>query len=184
MTNALTHWQGKLGQNMRKSLGILLVSSIALTSCGRVSESRFNPLNWFGRAEKVEVDAEEVNPLIPRKRDSIFDRGPEVYPGTAVLTINDVKIERVSGGAIIRVLGTAQTQGAFEVRLTPENDEELPVDGVLTYRLEAIQPAGYRQGPERSRAINIARFRTTQDLTGVRTIRIVGETNAMQVRRR
>ncbi|UZD92099.1 hypothetical protein [Cognatishimia activa] len=169
---------------MRKTLGILLVSSIALTSCGRVAESRLNPLNWFGRAERVEVPQEEINPLIPQKRQSIFERGPEVYAGTAVLTISDVKIERVSGGAIIRVLGTAQTQGAFEARLTPENDDELPVDGVLTYNLEAIQPAGYRQGPERSREINIARFRTFQDLEGVRTIRIVGEGNAMQVRRR
>lgn len=176
---------GQTGQTMRKSLGILLVSSIALTSCGRVAESRLNPLNWFGRAEKVEVDAKEINPLIPQKRESIFQRrGEEVYAGTAVLTINDVKIERVSGGAIIRVLGTAQTQGAFETRLTPENEDELPVDGVLTYRLEAIQPEGFRQGPERSREINIARFRTAQDLTGVRTIRIVGANNAMQVRRR
>ncbi|MFY0595772.1 MAG: hypothetical protein JXQ85_05015 [Cognatishimia sp.] len=170
---------------MRRTLGILLVSSIALTSCGRVAESRLNPFNWFGRAEKVDVPQEKVNPLIPQKRQSIFERrGADEYPGTVVLTINDVKIERVSGGAIIRVLGTAQTQGAFETRLTPENDEELPVDGVLTYRLEAIQPTGFRQGPERSREINIARFRTTQDLNGVRTIRIVGQNNAMQVRRR
>ena len=170
---------------MRKSLGILLVSSIALTSCGRVADSRLNLFNWFGRAERVEAPQEEINPLVPQKRQSIFERrGEPAYAGTAVLTINDVKVERVSGGAIIRVLGTARTQGAFEARLTPENDDELPVDGVLTYRLEAIQPAGYRQGPERSREINIARFRTVQDLTGVRTIRIVGENNAMQVRRR
>ena len=169
---------------MRTTIGILLVSSIALTSCGRVADSRLNPLNWFGRAEAVEVSDKEVNPLIPQKRESIFDRQAEEYPGTAVLTISDVKIERVSGGAIIRVLGTAQTQGAFEARLTPENEDELPVDGVLTYRLEAIQPAGYRQGTTRSREMNIARFRTDQDLTGVRTIRIVGQNNAMQVRRR
>ncbi|CUJ29320.1 hypothetical protein TA5114_03067 [Cognatishimia activa] len=173
---------------MRKTLGILLVSSIALTSCGRVADSRLNPFNWFGRAERVDVpqDEKEINPLIPQRRESIFQRrvGDDVYPGVPVLVINDVKVERVSGGAIIRVLGTAQTQGAFEVRLTPENDQELPVDGVLTYRLEAIQPEGFRQGPARSREINVARFRTEQDLTGVRTIRIVGQSNAMQVRRR
>ncbi|WP_072791642.1 hypothetical protein [Cognatishimia maritima] len=169
---------------MRKSLGLVLVATVFVTSCGRVSESRLNPFNWFGRAERVETTEAEINPLIPRKRESIFDRGPEVYPGTPVLVINDVKIERVSGGAIIRVLGTAQTQGAFEARLTPENDDELPVDGVLTYQLEAIQPTGFRTGPERSREINIARYRTFQDLNGVRTIRIVGAANAMQVRRR
>lgn len=172
---------------MRTTIGLLLVSSVLVTSCGRVADSRLNPFNWFGRAEavEVEVDEKEINPLIPQKRESIFERrGTETYPGTAVLTVNDVKIERVSGGAIIRVLGTAQTQGAFETRLTPENDDELPVDGVLTYRLEAIQPTGFRQGPARSREINVARFRTDQDLNGVRTIRIVGVNNAMQVRRR
>ena len=172
---------------MRKTLGILLVSSIALTSCGRIADSRLNPFNWFGRAERVDVpqDEKEINPLIPQRREGIFQRNDEeVYPGVSVLVINDVKVERVSGGAIIRVSGTAQTQGAFETRLTPENDDELPVDGVLTYRLEAIQPEGFRQGPARSREINVARFRTEQDLTGVRTIRIVGQTNAMQVRRR
>ncbi len=166
-----------------------MVSSVLVTSCGRVADSRLNPFNWFGRAEAVEVKKEgaekEINPLIPQKRESIFERrAADAYAGTAVLLVKDVKVERVSGGVIIRVLGAAQTQGAFETRLTPENDDELPVDGVLTYRLEAIQPVGYRQGPERSREINIARFRTDQDLTGVRTIRIVGDGNAMQVRRR
>lgn len=172
---------------MRTTIGILLVSSLLVTGCGRVADSRLNPFNWFGRAEPVEAsaEAEEINPLIPQKRESIFERrGEEAYAGTAVLTVNDVKVERASGGVIIRVLGTAQTQGAFEARLTPENDDELPVDGVLTYRLEAIQPPGFRQGPARSREINIALFRTEQDLSGVRTIRIVGQNNAMQVRRR
>lgn len=161
-----------------------MVSTLALTSCGRVADSRLNPFNWFGGAEQVDLDDTEVNPLIPQKRESFFDREAPDYAGVPVLVINDVKIERVSGGAIIRVLGTAQTQGAFEARLTPEIDDELPVDGILTYRLEAVQPAGFRTGPERSRQINVARFRTDQDLQGVRTIRIVGQSNAMQVRRR
>jgi len=170
---------------MRKTIGFLLVSSLLVISCGRVADSRLNPFTWFGRAERVEAPTEEINPLIPQSRESIFERrGEEEYAGTPVLSVNDLVIERVSGGAIIRVLGTAQTQGAFEARLTPENEDETPVEGVLTYRLEAIQPEGFRQGPARSREINIARFRTDQNLAGVRTIRVVGQSNALQVRRR
>ncbi|MDC0737238.1 hypothetical protein N6L24_03010 [Cognatishimia sp. SS12] len=169
---------------MHKPIGVLLVSTLVLTSCGTVRDSRLNPFNWFGRAERVEtVDAEEINPLIPRKRDSIFDREEVAYPGVPVANITELRVERVSGGALIRAKGIAATQGAFEALLEPENDDELPVDGVLTYRLLAIQPAGFRQGTPQSRELNIARFRTLQDLDGVRVIRVVGAQNALQVRR-
>jgi hypothetical protein len=172
---------------MRKSLGVLLASTLVLTSCGAVRESRLNPFNWFGRAEKVETaPQEEINPLIPREREGLFRRSAREIPyaGTSVAELTELKIERVAGGAIIRVRGTAQTQGAYEVRLEPVNEEELPIDGVLTYRLLAIQPAGYREGTVRSREINAARFRTDQELIGVRTIRIEGASNALQSRRR
>lgn len=170
---------------MRKSIGVLLVSTLVLTSCGTVRDSRLNPFNWFGRAEKVEVVSEkEVNPLIPRKRESIFQRDEADYAGTPVASLTTLKVERVSGGALIRVQATAAAQGAFEVVLQPENENEKPVDGVLTYNLLALQPVGQPQGTTRSREINAARFRTDQDLTGVRIIRVVAAQNALQVRRR
>ncbi|MGH1465493.1 MAG: hypothetical protein ACRBBQ_09045 [Cognatishimia sp.] len=166
---------------MRKSLGVLLVSTMILASCA----SRFNPVNWFGRAEKVETStAEEINPLIPRKKDSIFQRDEAAYAGTIVADVTELKVEKSSGGAVIRVKGVAVTQGAFEVVLEPENKDERPVDGVLTYNMLAIQPAGFRQGSNQSRELTVARFRTDQDLQGVRTIRILGANGALQVRRR
>ncbi|MDO6725337.1 hypothetical protein Q4544_00175 [Cognatishimia sp. 1_MG-2023] len=170
---------------MRNSIGVLLVSGLVLTSCGTVRDSRLNPFNWFGRAEAVETtSAKEINPLIPREKESIFRRGETEYAGTPVSTINGLVIERVSGGAILRVRATAALQGAFEVVLEPENEDELPVDGVLTYRVLAIQPTGFRQGTVQSREINAARFRTDQELAGVRTIRVMAADNALQVRRR
>lgn len=167
---------------MRKSFGLLLVSTLVLTSCGSVRESRLNPFNWFGRAERVEVAEKEINPLIPQKRESIFDREEEEYAGTPVSIVNELHIERVSDGALIRVKATARAQGAFDVVLKPENDDELPVDGVLTYQILALQPAG-AQGTVRSREINVARFRTDQELAGVRTIRVIATENTLQSRR-
>ncbi len=173
-----------MGRKMQKSLGVLLVSTLVLTSCGRVAESRLNPINWFGRAERVE-STEEVNPLIPQEKESIFrPTTDDTYPGTPVSTVTELKVERVSGGALIRIEGVAATQGAFEVLLEPENEDHLPVDGVLTYNLKAIQPAGFRTGTPQSRELTEAIFRTDQELRGVRTIRVVATSNALQVRRR
>ena len=41
---------------MRLPLTLTLTAVIALTSCGAIRESRFNPLNWFGRSQEAQVD--------------------------------------------------------------------------------------------------------------------------------
>lgn len=170
---------------MKKTLGILLMSALVLSACGRVRDSAVNPFNWFGGSETVETeaDAEEVNPLIPQKRNSLLDREEAPYAGTLVADLTTLKIERVSGGAIIRVKGVASTQGAFDVRMQPENDDHEAVKGVLTYTLLAVQPPGFRQGPAQSREITAAVFRTDQELANVRTIRVVGSNKTLQSRR-
>ena len=168
---------------MKKTLGILLISALVLSACGRVRDSAVNPFNWFGSSETVETDAEEVNPLSPVKKNSILDREEGPYAGTLVADLTTLKIERVSGGAIIRVKGIASTQGAFDVRMQPENDDHEPVKGVLTYTLLAVQPPGFRQGPAQSREITAAVFRTDQELANVRTIRVVGANKTLQSRR-
>jgi hypothetical protein len=168
---------------MKKTIGILLVATLTLTACGRVRDSAINPFNWFGRAETVETEAEEINPLIPQERESIFRQGEPEYAGSLVAELTTLRIERVAGGAIIRVKAIAATQGAFDVRLEPENEDQEPVKGVLTYSLLAVQPPGYRQGPAQSREITAAVFRTDQDLSNVRTIRVVGANKTLQSRR-
>ena len=52
---------------MRKTIPLLLMTALVVASCGRVADSRFNPLNWFGRAESRAVSAGEANPLLPRR---------------------------------------------------------------------------------------------------------------------
>ena len=168
---------------MKKTIGLLLIATLTLSACGRVRDSAINPFNWFGGSETVETTAEEVNPLIPQERESLLRRPEAAYAGTLVADLTTLKIERVAGGAIIRVKGIASTQGAFDVRMEPENEDQEPVKGVLTYTLLAVQPPGFRQGPAQSREITAAVFRTDQELANVRTIRVVGANKTLQSRR-
>lgn len=171
---------------MRKSIVALLISTLVLSACGSVRESRLNPFNWFGRAEAVDANAEtaeEINPLIPTRGESILQREGPGYQGTIVAEVNSLRIERVAGGAIIRVTGTTATQGAYDVLLQPENEDHTAENGVLTYRLMAVQPSGFRIGSTRSREISAAVYRTDQELDSVRTIRIVGANKSLQSRR-
>ena len=175
---------------MRSLTLLLLVTTLTLSACS----TRLNPFNWFGRgqSEPVQVPREEAerNPLIPdqeRVRLNLFglrDADAE-YPGGPIDQVSDLVIERVPGGAIIRATGLADYQGAFGVRLHPDNDDEVPEDGVLTYRLEVIRPQGARVGgPERVRTVTAARHVTDNQLAGVSTIRVVGLRNAQSSRRR
>jgi len=173
---------------MSKSLSALLATTLILGACG-FSDSRINPLNWFGRSQPAPVadQAEPTNPLIPKSGGLFSNRNPgekEDYLGKPFEEITDLTIERVAGGAIIRATGLAARQGYYTVRLTPENEDELPVDGVLTYRLEGVRPAvATPVGTKPTRTVTAARKVTDQTLAGVRTIRVEGQLNARVARR-
>lgn len=173
---------------MRFAITFLLVSGLTLSACGGMRDSRANPANWFG-GSKVErraapVANEAVNPLIPEQANSIFRRksDEDTYAGTPIYAVEGVTIERSSGGAIIKATGLSLRQGAFDVRLSPENKGE-PVDGVLTYAMRAMQRADTPQGPERTRRVSAGAFISTQTLSEVRTIRVLGLTNTATTRR-
>jgi hypothetical protein len=174
---------------MRISLSVLLVASLSLGACGFVRDSAINPVNWFGRSTSEAVaptDDKPVNPLIPQKSGLFANRAGKdaTYAGTPFDEITDLTVERIPGGAIIRVRGLAARQGVYSVRLTPDNTEELPVDGVLTYRLEGVEPDRATPiGTPPTREVTAARKVTNQDLVGVRTIRVEGLRNAQVARR-
>lgn len=173
---------------MRFTLSLILISTVTLSSCVEVRESRFNPFNWFGRSQEVSVEpAEAVNPLIPSSSglfgNSRRERSERDFT-TPISQITDLRVERVPGGAIVRATGLDATQGAFNVELVPETEDEMPVDGVLTYTFERQVPQAPQQiGPEATREVIVARRLTDQQLNNVRTIRIVAQSNARQVRR-
>ncbi|MEQ6203293.1 hypothetical protein ABMC88_09565 [Sulfitobacter sp. HNIBRBA2951] len=174
---------------MRISLSFLLVATLSVGGCGYLRDSALNPSNWFGNSTSQPIeagDATPVNPLIPQKSGLFAGRreAAGLYIGKPIDEIVELKIERVQGGAIIRATGRADRQGIYEVQLTPVNEEELPVKGVLTYRLEGVKPSrGTAVGGPATREVTAARQRTDQELRGVRSIRVEGVRNARVARR-
>jgi len=166
----------------------VLISTLALSACGTIRDSRINPANWFGNSRSSSTEAQpqkEVNPLIPVKQgNGLFARDDGEYKGKPIDQVTSLVIERVPGGAVIRATGLAAVQGVHAIQLTPENDDEIPVDGVLTYRLEGIK-SKYQQpvGSENTRKVIAARALTDQQLSGVRTIRVEGARNVQTSRR-
>ena len=173
---------------MRTSVSALLISTLVLTGCGSVRDSSLNPFNWFGgsSSEAPAPQVENDNPLIP-ENTGLFARSREraaIYTGEPIDTISNLVIERVPGGAIIRATGIASVQGVYDVRLTPALDDEQSEDGVLSYRLEGIRPDEISQtGRPATREVTAARKVTDQTLSGVRSIRVEGVTNAQVSRR-
>ncbi|MFX0540539.1 hypothetical protein ACEWPM_002245 [Roseovarius sp. S4756] len=173
---------------MRRLVTLVTISSLTLAGCSGFRDSRANPANWFGssRTAPAPTAAEAAaNPLIPEeRRNSIFQRksDAETYAGTPIYAIENVAIERSSGGAIVKATGLSLRQGAFDVRLMPENKGE-SVNGVLTYTLRAVQRADTPQGPEQTRRVSAGQFISTQTLLEAREIRVLGQTNSAASRR-
>lgn len=172
---------------MRTPIFVTLVASLILASCGW-RDSRANPRNWFGNSQDVPVEAavvEEVNPLIPTQRRGIFARPEAVDTSVPIGSISELRIEPTPSGAIIYATGVADRQGAFSARLVPENEDLLPVDGVLSFTLRVVYPREPTQiGSEFSRTVHEAFTVSDQTLAQVRTIRVEGERNAKESRRR
>lgn len=169
---------------MMKSLSVLIVAGVVLTGCGTVRESRMNPFNWFGQSEPVTVNTAATgadNPLIPKRRASIFRPDEERYAGWPVETIDELLIERRPGGAIIRVTGIADRAGPFDVRIV--EDEAASDADTLVYDLRALQSAGPRNVGPRARMVTAALWLTDQELFGIREIRVQGAGNARVTRR-
>ncbi|MEL6227753.1 MAG: hypothetical protein AAFR01_12160 [Pseudomonadota bacterium] len=166
---------------------------MTLSACGVVRDSAVNPINWFGgsRSEPIAQPQQEgePNPLIPADRRpglfaSLRDQR-DVYVGTPVDQVTDLVIERVPGGAIVRATGVLDQDRAYDVRLTTDSDENVPVDGVLTYQLRAVHPErSPRTLSQRVRTVTAARRLTDNELEAIRVIRVEGRRNAQSTSRR
>jgi hypothetical protein len=173
---------------MRGLVTLLTISSLTLAGCSGFRDSRANPVNWFGQSrstpQPAPVQSDAVNPLIPERRDSIFRRrsDAETYVGTPIYAVENVAVEPAAGGAIVTATGISLRQGAFDVRLWPENDGE-PVDGVLTYTMRAVQRTDTPQGPVQTRRVSAGQFVSTQTLEAVRSVHVLGATTAATTRR-
>ena len=171
---------------MRRIAILLVVSSMVLSACSGWRDSRANPTNWFGKSRSAPAPvatAENPNPLIPERVGIFRQDKREQYDGTLLREVTDVVIERTNSGGIVRVTGMSSLQGAFDVRLTSENDGE-PVDGVLTFSLKAIQPENQGVGTTSGRTVRVGRFVSNQVLARTDSIRIVAEGNVRTTKRR
>lgn len=150
----------------------LLSTAILLTvaGCARLSESRINPLNWFGGSRNVvstPADPANRTPLVPTAgRGVIVDNRPFVTSITAL------SVDRSPTGAIVRATAIAPTQGFFNAELVFGGVE----NGVLllNFRVQAPQVSG----TPRSREINAGYVIDAAQLAGIRSIRVQGATNA------
>jgi hypothetical protein len=151
---------------MRGKLILALALAISVAGCGRVAESRFNPINWFGQSRTSETSAAQTQTAVP-----------------LVNQIITLRAEKVPGGAIVRATGLPQRQGYFDGQLVAENGGK-PVEGVLSYRFTISAPyVQTASGPPRSREVVVGLFVSDQSLEGVRQIRVSAATNALVVRR-
>ncbi len=178
---------------MRLLTTSFLIATLTLSACGAVRDSRINPFNWFGRSQSETVvvadTRAETNPLIPEENRGnlfrVFGRQDVVIPTAPMDQVSDLVIERVPGGAIIRATGVSSYVGAFNVVLVPETEGEEPVDGVLSYSLEAARPSGAQPGgTQRVRTFTAARHVTDNQLKNVRAIRVAAARNARTSSRR
>lgn len=153
---------------MTKTLTVAIAVMVLLTGCGRLTESRLNPFNWFERDRQVEsrIPASEI------ERD----------PRPLVDQVLSVTIERTPGGGILRASGLPPTQGHWDPALLL--DQTRSNGGVLVYQFRLQRPGtDQRVSTPQSREVVVAEFLTDQVLAGVREIQILGVTGSRSIRR-
>lgn len=170
---------------MIKPVSILLVSTLVLTSCGAVRDSRLNPFNWFGRSTSTatsaaEVAPEQVNPLIPKRR-SVFSPVKVEDPGILISSVSELTVERRPGGALVLAVGTADRMGPYDARLKKVDAES--VDGQLVYEFRIKNTTGPSGGNDRLRSVKVAVALSNQELETVRVIKVRAANNERVTRR-
>jgi len=162
---------------MRPTLPFALCSLLTITACATITESRFNPLNWFGTSEEV-VTSTPRNELPPLVR---ADQAGQTVEGRALIAqITDLRVDRTPGGAIIVATGLAESQGYFNAQLVRRSLE----NGVLTFDFRAEAPATFEAaGSTATRQITAATQLDRAALSGVTTIIVNSQSGSRRVSR-
>ena len=174
---------------MKKSIPLLMVGALTLAACGGWSESRVNPTNWFGAStpSPSEVSEYDADALVPeeKERSGLFARPEEELISFPIARVDELRIDPTPSGAIVYATGTATRQGAYNARLVPVESEENAKNGILEYRFEVSYPDyATNQGNERSRQVSDAATLGANELRNIRLVRVRGEQNALESRRR
>ena len=161
---------------MRPVIPALLCASLALSACAQISQSRFNPLNWFGTSEAVATGATaaEIRPLVPENAaDSIIDTR------SLVASVSELSVDRTPDGAIVRAVGTTAVPGQFNAELIATSID----NGVLDLAFRVQSPATDASSRVEPRRITAAYILDNRMLSQVRTIRVSGAQNSLTTRR-
>lgn len=154
---------------MRLVLVALLTASLSVTACGRISESRMNPMNWFGGS-----------------RDDRPDLGPtsDITDNRAlVVRVTALSIERTSSGALVRAEGLTRSAGWWDAQLVPEHNGA-PLDGILSFRFVAAAPREpVPDTGEQSRTLIVAYPVSNAILEQTAEIVVNGQDNSRRARR-
>lgn len=147
---------------------VLFATATLMMGCASVSESRFNPFNWFGESSSTEQTvAASEEPSDPR---------PLVEQVTALL------VEPTPSGAIIRATGLPPRQGWYDGALVPVSDG--PVDGVLAFRFRAFPPPDATPvSSVQSRELRAAIAVSQAELAATRVVQVIGASNIRTARR-
>ncbi len=149
---------------MLRPLPVLMVAALTLSGCSTVSESRYNPLNWFGSSGTPVVSGSE--PLVP----------PEALSGVSDLrvpmTVTGVEVARTDSGALVTVTGVAPAPGYYNAQLVRAGID----GGILVLRLVAEAPATPVSG---AREITVATSVSNTTLAGVTGVRVEGAGGAL-----
>ncbi len=162
---------------MKKTLSVLLVTALALSACGNSRKSK---------SATTAPTTDAATALVPqRSGKGLLSRPDRPDLSVPIAVISELRVDPTSTGAIIYVEGIASRQGAFNAELRPVISEENTKNGILAYTFRVVYPEGPTpQGPERSRTIVEAVDISNQDLQGVRLVRVIGQQNTLDTRRR
>lgn len=152
---------------MRLSLTLALTAVMIITSCGAIRESRFNPLNWFGRSQEARVEEFGAG--------AIDERRP------LVAQVLSMSIEQTPYGALVRATGLSPMQGYYDAELVARPLDE---NGVLVYDFRLMPPPDAKPvGTQRTREVTAAAHLSGIKLASIREVVVQGAQNARSSRR-
>lgn len=118
-----------------------------------------------------------------REKETVLEQ-PAIIVDTRVLisTVDEVTVDKYSGGALIKARGTVDGVGYSDIDLIADNKGLPDENGVITYKFKGKSPIGTTKGPtERSNQVYAGASITALRLPTVKRIRVVAAQNEITV---